>query len=250
MRMPSLSVLVLLAACGPLSAQPRVDLTLVDRDAGAMLPVYWHGGDRWVPGTPGHRYGVRLHNNTGGRVLVVLSVDGINAVTGETADPGQAGYVLDPGEDAMIDGWRKSFEDVAQFVFTDVPDAYAARTGRPDNIGVVGIAVFEEAMSLADARALPPMADAPGAPRKAAGASAASEAVTAQALGTGHGAREWSAVRATTFVRATDQPVQVAQWRYDDARNLVAMGIIPGPRAMPSRPQAFPGGFVPDPPSG
>ena len=36
---------------------------------------------------PGHRYSVRLNNRTGARVLTVLSVDGVNAITGQTANP-------------------------------------------------------------------------------------------------------------------------------------------------------------------
>jgi hypothetical protein len=68
---------------------------------------------------------VRLTNTVGERVLVVLSVDGVNAVTGETANPSQAGYVLDPWQSTEIAGWRKSLDDVAQFVFTDLPDSYA-----------------------------------------------------------------------------------------------------------------------------
>src|SRR4029453_5272839 len=32
----------------------------------------------------------------------------------------------------------------AAFYFTDLGDSYAARTGRPQNVGVVGVAVFQE----------------------------------------------------------------------------------------------------------
>src|SRR5690606_15836127 len=130
-------------AHGP-AQRPLVELTVVDRDTGRLLPEYRHRGDDWIAGTPGHAYSVRLANTTGERVLVVLSVDGINAVTGQTAAPSQAGYVLGPWETAEIAGWRKSLDDVARFVFTDLPDSYAARTGRPDDVGVVGIAVFRE----------------------------------------------------------------------------------------------------------
>src|SRR3546814_1568020 len=87
---------------------------------------------------------VGLTNTSGERVLVVLSVDGVNAVTGEDADPSQAGYVLAPWQSTEIDGWRKSLDEVARFRFTDLPDSYAARTGRPGNVGVIGIAVFRE----------------------------------------------------------------------------------------------------------
>ncbi|MEO6264273.1 MAG: hypothetical protein ABIO58_04845, partial [Luteimonas sp.] len=152
------AALIAATACAPLSARPLVDLAVVDRDSGQWLPEYAHRGQTWVPGTPGHRYAVRLTNTSGERVLVVLSVDGVNAVTGETADPSQAGYVLAPWQSTEIAGWRKSLDDVAQFVFTDLPDSYAARTGRPDNVGVIGIAVFREARPIAYYQPGPPIA--------------------------------------------------------------------------------------------
>ena len=257
--MPSLlrrGLLLLVAlcatACAPLGAQPLVQLSVVDRDNGQWLPEYRHHGRHWIAGMPGHRYGVRLSNTTGERVLVVLSVDGVNAVSGETAAPSQAGYVLDPWESAEIDGWRKSLDDVAQFVFTDLPDSYAARTGRPFDVGVIGIAVFREAHPVAvyDAPA-PPYANAAraDAARAKAGAPAA-EAAAPQQLGTGHGEREWSPVGQTAFERARSTPDQVTSLRYDDEAHLVAMGVLPHPwRApWPREPRAFPQGFVPDPP--
>ena len=126
------------------AARPLVDLAVIDRDTGATLQTWNHHGRCYIAGEPGHRYAVRLSNRTGERVLVVLSVDGVNAVTGQTAAGDQAGYVLGPWESAQIAGWRKSYSDVAQFVFTALEDSYAARTGRPDNVGVIGMAVFRE----------------------------------------------------------------------------------------------------------
>jgi hypothetical protein len=71
-----------------------------------------------------------------------------------------------------------------------------------------------------------------------------------QQIGTGHGAREWSPVGQTQFVRASRTPAQVTQLRYDDENALIAMGILRRPPAYGWRegPQAFPAGFVPDPP--
>jgi len=74
----------------------------------------------------------------------VTSVDGVNVISGATAAPSQSGYVLDPWGSVEIAGWRKSFDDVATFFFTDLGNSYAARTGRPDDVGVIGVAVFEE----------------------------------------------------------------------------------------------------------
>jgi hypothetical protein len=248
------------SACGPLSAHPLVQLTVLDRDSGQWLPEYPYRGDHWVAGMPGHRYAVRLTNASDERVLVVLSVDGVNAVSGQTADPSQAGYVLAPWQSTEVEGWRKSLDDVAQFVFTDLPDSYAARTGRPDNVGVIGIAVFREDRPLPPSPPVAPMQreDARGALSRnqakaaAPAADAAASEMAPQRLGTGHGAREWSPVQRTQFVRASQRPDQLFQLRYDDIDALAASGIVPRP-LPPWRapaPQAFPGGFVPDPPNG
>jgi hypothetical protein len=43
----------------------------------------------------------------------VPSVDGVNAITGETASPEQSGYVLEPYGFVEIAGWRKSLANTA-----------------------------------------------------------------------------------------------------------------------------------------
>ena len=251
------------AACAPLSARDLVGLDVVDRDTGQVLPEYRQHGQRgqdWIAGVPGHRYSVRLTNTTGERVLVVLSVDGVNAVSGQTASASQGGYVLGPWETAEIAGWRKSLDDVAQFLFTDLPDSYAARTGRPDDVGVIGIAVFKERhVQPAYPTSAPPIASN-GARERAAGKAAAPAAsadramaqaeAMPQRLGTGHGEREWAPVGQTEFVRASRSPQQVSQLRYDDADQLMAIGVLPRPYRPIVRngPRAFPNGFVADPP--
>jgi len=258
-------------ACLPMSARnlaspSLVEVDVIDRDNGQALPEYMYRGDHWIAGVPGHRYSVRLTNMTSQRVLVVLSVDGVNAVTGQTAAPSQGGYVLGPWESTEIAGWRKSMDDVAQFVFTDLPDSYAARTGRPDNVGVVGVAVFREriwrpAHAPPGGPTSPPIAGHAATRERAAGgtgypsapASAADQAMAERApqqLGTGHGQREWAPVGATDFVRANRSPQQVSQIRYDDADTLVAMGVLPRAHQRYARyaPRAFPNRFVADPP--
>lgn len=252
------AVLAALLALAPaVQAQYRahpVELSVVDRDAGYQLPQYAYRGQRWVPGIPGNRYAVRLTNRSPERVLVVLSVDGVNAISGQTAAGDQGGYVLEPWQTTEVAGWRKSMRDVAQFYFADFGDSYAARTGRPHDVGVIGIAVFAEARRIPPPRIYHPEYE--GAEAQAAGAPAADAAAPsmaksrAQELGTGHGRREYAPVSRTGFRRAGG-PVQVTEVRYDDARALAERGI--GPRRDYGRhyrdePRAFPGGFVQDPP--
>ena len=121
-----------------------VQVDVYDRANGTALPVYAKDGRNYIVGTPGHEYGVRIRNCTHARVLVVTSVDGVNVISGDTAAPSQSGYVLEPWGHVVITGWRKSMDRTAAFYFTDLGDSYAARTGRPQNVGVVGVAVFQE----------------------------------------------------------------------------------------------------------
>lgn len=139
----------LVAACagtpGPAAAVGNLgSLDVVTRGDGQVLPVYPNDGRYWVVGAPGREYSLRVCNRTAGRMLAVMSVDGVNVVTGDTAAPGQSGYVLGAYECADIAGWRKSMSRTAAFYFTELPDAYAARTGRPENVGVIGVAFFPE----------------------------------------------------------------------------------------------------------
>lgn len=252
-----LAVIAFVIACAPAHAGSPVRLDIVDRDSGEWLPQHRHRGDTWIAGAPGRSYSVRITNDSDRRVLVVLSIDGINAVTGETADPSQAGYVLAPWQSAEITGWRKSLDDVARFVFTDLPDSYAARTGRPRHVGVIGIAVFAERRHRAPRPLPPPITDArPRTHARSEPQSVAKEEATAgdasrQRVGTGHGEREWSPTSRTGFVRASTRAMQVTQLRYDAPQRLAAMGILPRPYAWrrhhEAPPRAFPGGFVPDP---
>ncbi len=251
-----------LLAAAPFASLPAhagrlVDLEIVDRSTGETLDIHRHRGQQYVAGNPGDRYGVRLVNRTGQRVLVVLSVDGVNAVTGETASPDQSGYVLGPWEQAEITGWRKSMREVAQFYFTALPDAYAARTGRPDNVGVIGAAVFREKVYAP--QPMPYLTEAAPAGRAQGGAAesaadAAAPAAMAQRkaerLGTGHGEREYAPIRYTEFERADAAPAEVVSVRYDSRPNLMVRGVIPKPRPVRPygpEPQPFPGQFVPDP---
>jgi hypothetical protein len=244
-----------------------VDVQIVDRARNTALAEYRHRGSIYVAGRPGERYAVRLTNRSGERVLVVLSVDGVNAVSGQTATPAQTGYVLSPWQSADITGWRKSDAEAAAFYFTALPDSYAARTERPHNVGVIGVAVFRERMPLPRPQPFEPVPYSGGrddgaarqeserrmgnngsADGSLASASPSRErdssvASRSDKLGTGHGEREHSPIDRTSFERATSQPAEIVQVRYDSHANLVASGVIAPQRALPD---PFPG-FVPDP---
>jgi len=260
-----LLLMLVLSSLGAQSALAGrlVDLGVFDRADNRRLPVYRHGGSHWVAGQPGHEYRLTLRNRTGAELLAVVSVDGVNVISGQTADPSQSGYVIAPYGKLVIQGWRKSLAQTAAFYFTDLADAYAARTGRPDNVGVIGVAMFRKKHvppPVPIAReAFPAAAADAGAGERSAPAESApapgrqsnelerDDSAAKSRLGTGHGRREHSQARYVQFERASSDPAEVVQLRYDSRSNLVARGVIraPAPCGWPC-PSPFPG-FAPDP---
>jgi hypothetical protein len=280
-------LLAILTMALPARAVGRLaDVTVVDRSTGATLPLYHHRGEYWVAGQYGAKYAITVRNKSGERVLAVTAVDGVNVLSGETAAWDQTGYVFSPWQQYQVTGWRKSSSEVAAFEFSALGDSYAGRTGRPGNVGVIGVALFREQLPEPVAQAAPASparaereADAPAnpksAPQSGAGKSALADQSSSAAevsaglegrarreylppaplpapkLGTGHGARETSVVSHTSFARLQSQPNEVIRIRYDSRENLIASGVIREPvRPLPG-PNPFPqsgnASYVPDP---
>ncbi len=252
-------------ACGAAHAGRLADLEVYDRTAACTLPIYEHEGRLYVAGEPRHQYELRIRNSSTARLLAVTSVDGVNVITGETAAQEQSGYVLDRWDSVRVEGWRKSLDEVATFYFTRLKDSYAARTGRPNDVGVIGVALFRERQRhygpyLEDRAAASPVAPEASAraadeverERDASGAKAQrrDESKSEAKLGTGHGHREASPAQYVNFRRASSTPDETIVIYYDSRRNLVAQGVVPQPQNpwfADRRPDPFPNGFVPDP---
>jgi len=277
--LPAITALATLLGLAHLPAQAighLADVTIVDRDTGATLPVHYAQGEYWVAGRPGARYAISVRNRLGERVLAVPSVDGVNVLSGETAAWDQRGYVFSPHERYQITGWRKSDSQVAAFEFSHIANSYAARTGRPAHVGVIGVALFREqppvpppapaispepssqrrdnglGLGLGRLREEPaapalPAAAAPAAPAPSAEAESSARSLSADSvaktapvpsakLGTAHGQRETSVVSHTSFTRLQEQPNEIISIRYDSRENLIATGVIREPIARPHVP--------------
>ena len=263
----ALAGLALSASVGPAFAVGSLaDVSVYDRASGRTLSVYASDGKWYVAGRTGSEYELRVRNNSNNDVLAVVSVDGVNVVNGETASPHQGGYVISAWQTVTISGWRKSMARVAAFYFTDHSNSYASRTGRPDDVGVIGVAVFrrkpvppvyleepqvrQDAPFASESRAKPEaqrdQANAPaGARAEREMLSPAPAASPEKSIGTGHGRNHASHARYVQFERDSDSPNEVVSIYYDTRANLVARGII---QQQAREPNAFPGRFTPDPP--
>ena len=273
MKKTMLCIALLLAAanCGNALAIGRpgnlANVEIYDRREQRSLPIYWYQGCAYVVGRPGNEYEIVVRNQADADVLAVVAVDGINVITGETASPMQSGYVIDLAQNMNIAGWRKSMERTAAFYFTSLGDSYAARTGRPDNVGVIGVALYRRKMNAMPISPYSPPArperdergyrDAEPAAPAANGGSSQDRAESSlrarpepakKSLGTGHGRSESSSARYVGFERRTAAPEEQLTIYYDSYANLVARGVIPGnSRHEPQPFPAQPGPFVPDP---
>ena len=220
------------------------DLTVYDRTEARQLPVYWHEGRASVAGKPGTEYQVSVRNRLREDVLAVVSVDGVNAISGQSADASQSGYVLAPGSSLSVQGWRKSLSETAAFYFTTLADSYAARTGRPDDVGVIGVALFRRKQEPQPIGRIAPSVRE----KNESSADAASAPRAAQAekqIGTGHGRHETSYARYVSFERAA-APAELITLYYDSRANLIARGVIRDSVPVAPLPRPFPG-FAPDP---
>jgi len=247
---------------------------------GERLPIFRAEGRQYLLGRMGDPYEVVIVNRSHNRVEVVLSVDGRDAVSGREADfRANRGYVLDPGEKTHVQGFRTSLEGVAAFEFATPDESYSARMGTPENVGVLGLAVFDEDERSKEDDAViagggegedrreharhseygaadsAPSAQAESA--KAAGGAAPSS----PGLGTKYGHELDASATIVPFVRRDpEKPVELLALYYDDRQGLEALGIKLPPEEDEPRdrcgdgPNPFPGvpceegGFANPPP--
>jgi hypothetical protein len=130
-------------AGAPVKVRAPYDVQIL-RDGGETLPTYGLKDRYYVQGNAGERYVIRITNPTPNRVEAVVSVDGVDVIDGDAGDLHKRGYVIPPYGETRVEGFRTSTADVATFRFSSVDGSYAAQTGKPRNVGVIAVALFEE----------------------------------------------------------------------------------------------------------
>jgi hypothetical protein len=210
-------------------------------------------GRYYVEAREGCRYAVALANRTGERVGVVLTVDGLNAISGER-DAGRGRmYVLDPWQRTTVQGWRTSLRDVRQFTFVNERASYAARSGKAnEKMGWIEIAAHRERRAFVRSaprlepppRPVPLEPEAPenrseAKPDEGPASAEAAAAPTAQGgararsyPGTGWGQRAHDPVVLVDF-DPEREPAERVTLRYEYRPALVALGVLPR-RSPPS----------------
>lgn len=162
------------AAARVLDDDGLVRLTVEDEAGRPLEGRRAAGGRAVVVGEEGQRYVLALENRSDHRLEAVVTVDGLDVVSGQPGSFAARGYVLMPFQTTRIDGFRRSHDHVAAFRFARTSESYAAQTGSPRNVGVIGVALFAERGDAFDREArlratASPFPDEPGfarAPRR------------------------------------------------------------------------------------
>lgn len=112
--------------------------------SGAPLPTFDFGARTYVMGDAGARYVIQIQNDTPQRFEAVATVDGLDVMDGKPGSFEKRGYLVAPWSTTRIEGFRRSYDEVAAFRFGAVSDSYAAKKGDARNVGVIGVAFFAE----------------------------------------------------------------------------------------------------------
>lgn len=122
---------------------PGIVVSITD-PSGHPLPAARVDGRIHAVGRDGDRYVIRIDNRTDARVEAVATVDGLDVIDGDDGSLSKRGYIIAPYGSLDIEGFRDSENSVRAFRFGATNDSYASRTGRGRNVGVIGVAIFEE----------------------------------------------------------------------------------------------------------
>ncbi len=199
----------------------------------------------------GRNYGIRVHNRTGGRIGLVIAVDGRNIISGEKSHlrAGEPMYVLGAGEQTTYSGWRTSDTRVHRFFFTDVQNSYAEAWGDRSAMGVIAVAAFREMPQALPQPRTGRQEMAPDAPT--AGESRARKSMeSSDTAGTGFGDGRYSRSVRVHFEperHAFEQQFIKYEWRDTLVRLGIIRDIAPTNRFWPES-VGHAHGFAPYPP--
>ncbi len=128
----------------------QVDIVASD---GRSFPVYdIRARDRsnihraYLQAVDGQNYAIRIINNSGQRLGLVIAVDGRNIISGQKSSLASTErmYILGPWQSATYKGWRTSNRKINRFFFTEAENSYAGAWQDHSAMGVIAVAVFNE----------------------------------------------------------------------------------------------------------
>ena len=112
---------------------------------GRKATEYAASGRRYIEALENAEYELRIHNPTGSRIAVAVSVDGMNTIDARHTSAWDAHkWVIEPYGTISVRGWQMSSENARRFYFTTERDSYGAKIGQTANLGIISAVFFRE----------------------------------------------------------------------------------------------------------
>ncbi len=165
------------------------------------------------------RYTIRIRNNSGERVGVVIAVDGRNIISGRKShlQAREKMYVLQPYASAEYSGWRTRRNGVNRFFFTNMDNSYSAAWGDYSAMGIIAVAAFPERYQRGHGQ----YRDG----RKNHQKRSHSARKFGNSMGTGFGEEQWSPSHRVHFV-AEQHPMTREFIKYERRSSLCHRGVV------------------------
>lgn len=108
------------------------------------IDQYNHNKKVYVEGRKGSPYTIQFYNDSAYKRLVVLSVDGLNVLSGDKN--WKKGYIVEAWGTINVPGWTKDKNNVACFIFSSVDGSYNQHNteGSAENVGVIGAMIYDQ----------------------------------------------------------------------------------------------------------
>ena len=168
-----------------------VEIVSADGQVFREFPVSARDGAlrSYLQAEKGERYQVRVRNNSGQRLGLVIAVDGRNIINGGKSDlvRSEPMYVLAPYATGDYAGWRANLDAINEFYFTDWSDSYSEAFGDRSARGVIAVAVYGEVAP--PAPVWQPYSNSERSAGAPAASSAEKSASRSESPGTGYGDR-------------------------------------------------------------
>lgn len=208
---------------------------------GKSVPIYKDSnGVLFIEGAPGRVYSIVVENTSTRRIEICASVDGTDTLRPEPANWNNRGMVVSAQDTWNNNGWRLNDKEIAEFKFSDPDKSMAQAVGNPQNIGVIGIAVFNEAHKTMQSYYMTDFPSRCNPSRR--GLSLGMDEISEKDadIGTGYGDIRQDTVGHTTFMRTASAPETVIEIQYRTRKTLEKMGLLH------AYPQAFTNGNSPN----
>ncbi len=206
--------------------------TKVISDNSGALPEYPVNSDTlhyraYLQATNNDRYRIRVSNNTGQRIGIVIAVDGRNIISGQKSylQNTERMYILNPHSSSEYEGWRTGINQTNRFYFTEAGNSYAAAWGDNSAMGVIAMAVYPERPRY---EILTPMPD-----RDRMAPSGAESAAKQAIPGTGFGETTHSPSIAVNF-EPLPEPIEKVFLKYEWRETLCKRRIMSACQTIPN----------------